>query len=80
MGQELKKTEYRAFVNCQKLEEIYSLIPNPEKCELAFGAFEETVLNNAQLYVPVGTLEQYKNAKGWKDFKNISEIKIMCDR
>lgn len=35
------------------------------------GPFTESVFNNATLYVPDGTVEAYRNAEGWKLFKNI---------
>ena len=36
------------------------------------GPFEEDVFNNATLYVPEGTVDVYRNAEGWKLFKNIA--------
>lgn len=36
------------------------------------GPFTEDVFNNATLYVPEGTVDVYRNADGWKLFKNIS--------
>lgn len=35
--------------------------------------FSQNTFNNATLYVPVGTIDKYKNAKGWKDFLFIEE-------
>ena len=36
--------------------------------------FEQTVYNNATLYVPTGTQEIYQNKDGWKKFYNMQEI------
>lgn len=36
------------------------------------GPFTEDVFNNATLYVPEGTVDVYRNAYGWKLFKNIA--------
>lgn len=35
------------------------------------GPFTESVFNNATLFVPDGTVEAYRNADGWKLFRNI---------
>lgn len=35
------------------------------------GPFTENVFNDATLYVPEGTVDTYRNAKGWKLFRNI---------
>lgn len=34
---------------------------------------KQTLINNATLYVPAGTLEKYKSTKGWKDFVWVEE-------
>ena len=36
-------------------------------------SFSSNVINNATLEVPMGSLEAYQNADGWKNFKNIVE-------
>lgn len=40
--------------------------------EKGFGPFDENVFNNATLYVPQGTVDAYRNADGWKLFRNIT--------
>ena len=59
-----------AFYNCSKLTSIESLIQDPTKCTLSSGAFPYA---STTLYVPKGTIEKYKAAGGWKNFKNIVE-------
>lgn len=54
------------FVSCTNLTKIHCLNPEPPLCSGALG-IEET----ATLYVPTASLEKYKNAAVWKNFKNI---------
>lgn len=54
------------FVSCTNLTKIHCLNPEPPLCSGALG-IEET----ATLYVPTASLEKYKDAAVWKNFKNI---------
>ena len=65
-----------AFKNCRGLTSIVSLIENPFKLGGKTGnptPFPLDVFNNATLYVPVGTIDKYKNTEGWKDFVFMEE-------
>ena len=53
------------------LKEIYSASPVPPSCH--YFAFDKDVKSNCTLYVPIGSLEAYKNAEEWNGFKNIVE-------
>lgn len=56
------------FYECYGLSEVVSLIESP------FDITVNTFSNyGAKLYVPVGTIEKYKAAEGWKRFLNIEE-------
>ena len=56
------------FYECYGLSVVVSLIESP------FDITVNTFYNyGAKLYVPVGTIEKYKAAEGWKRFFNIEE-------
>ena len=67
----------KAFYSCFKMTEVSIHNPIPPICaEDAFG--DSTFGNggafrNAVLYVPTGSLEDYKSAQGWRNFVNIQE-------
>ncbi len=54
-----------------KLVEITSLIEEP--MDIAENVFSEGLYSNASLYVPIGTMEKYKEKTGWKNFVWIEE-------
>ena len=67
----LKEVEAMAFANAIS-GNVYSLSLEPPVC------LEDNVFDgceNGILYVPVGAKEAYSNAKGWREFKKISETK-----
>lgn len=55
-----------AFRSCTNLTKIHCMSVEPPLCSGALG-IEET----ATLYVPAASLEKYKDAAIWKNFKNI---------
>lgn len=55
-----------AFRSCTNLTKIHCMSVEPPLCSGALG-IEET----ATLYVPTASLEKYKDAAIWKNFKNI---------
>lgn len=52
---------------------IYAKRQNPQDFKFDFGDDTENVFENATLYVPKGTREQYMATEGWKNFANIVE-------
>lgn len=54
------------FKGCSALRNI--IVSNPIPVALAETNFDATTYINATLKVPVGSLEAYKNADGWKNF------------
>ena len=65
------------FKGCSALKNI--IVSNPTPVALAETNFDATTYINATLKVPVGSLEAYKNADGWKNFFNIVEDANITD-
>lgn len=65
------------FQGCSALKNI--IVSNPTPVALAETNFDATTYINATLKVPVGSLEAYKNADGWKNFFNIIEDASITD-
>ena len=61
----------KAFSGCNNLAEIVSLIEKP--FSISSSVFSNNTLNNATLYVPIGTLDVYNSTNGWKSFVWIEE-------
>lgn len=63
-----------AFDNCNSLREIHvtTSIPPTMKVE-ADHPFNNECFSQCTLYVPQGSLQNYKNSNGWKEFTNIVE-------
>jgi hypothetical protein len=59
-----------AFYYNSGLKEIHSCHPVPKANSATFAYIDQT---RCKLYVPKGSLEAYRAAPGWKDFKNIIE-------
>ena len=61
-----------AFYGCESLTSIYVKASTPAKIEEYYGKCS-LGCENATLYVPKGSLEAYKSAIGWNEFKDIQE-------
>lgn len=65
----IEKIENFAFVFCEKLKIVKSMIIEPFEV-MAF----DHISQDAILYVPEGTKEKYQQTEGWDEFKEIVEM------
>ena len=61
------------FYGCDNLSTIKSHITDPSKCEVNGSAFSD-ITDKCILYVPKGTIEDYRSENYWKEFKMIEEL------
>lgn len=75
IGSGVKEIKYGAF-NCDNLATVISKIEDPFAISgkgSSYSVFSDNTFMNADLFVPVGTIDKYKATKGWKDFIWITE-------
>lgn len=70
LPENLQEIQSDAFNGCSSLYYIHSL--NPEPPLLNASAFYGVEKNECALVVPEGSVDAYRNADGWKEFKRIS--------
>ena len=77
----VKEIGDRAFAGCTNLERIYSFsfgavsfVKARTRADGSSSVFEGVNKETCIVYVPVGSLEIYRNAEVWKEFKNIVEF------
>ena len=61
-----------AFQDCYGLTSIYCLAKTPPS--IKGTTFKEVDKSFTDLYVPAGTIDNYKETEGWKAFENIMEL------
>ena len=66
----LEEIKDGAFEGCHSLYYVHSM--NPEPPRLDGSAFNGIEKNECALVVPEGSVEAYRNADGWREFKRIS--------
>ena len=60
-----------AFAECYSLTTIFNRRDIPQDIINVFWGLNRTTCT---LFVPIGSIEAYRAAEGWKDFVNINEI------
>ena len=66
--------EFQAFADCNSLKEIHCAITNPRELGDGYSdPFGDNDITNVCLYVPKGSVNEYKAVSPWKNFKNIVE-------
>ena len=73
--------EEAAFKGCSNLRSVISFINYPFEIEGKNSinrTFDLDIFNNVTLYVPEGTIDDYKSTAGWKDFLFIEEGVPSC--
>ena len=71
IGKNVDIIDKRAFRNCYNLKSV--ICENPEPPVIFDNTFEGVPKDNFTIEVPVGSVEKYREAPGWKEFKRISE-------
>lgn len=66
----LTEIQWEAFKGCPNLLTIKAMMPTP--CGISASTFEDNTYFNADLFVPKGCVDKYRNA--WSKFVFISEI------
>lgn len=71
------------YTNCSNLDTIICKMPNPQDVNLRMEVYlshtfpsEFQFSSNKILCVPFNSIDLYKSANVWKDFKNIQELKF----
>lgn len=65
-GSNLSSIQYRAFYGCRNVTKISIKNQNPPICET--NAVDYMASSNCTLYVPIGSLNSYKNSDQWTNF------------
>ena len=75
----IEEIEQDAFKECSSIEYLYCGAKIPPLLAENFKSIAKRHLpfhERVELVVPEGTLEAYRNAPGWKDFKHIRELVV----
>ena len=73
IGRNISKIYTGAFANCTDLADVYCFAPNVPYSE---NIFDNSFVEYATLHVPSASVNAYKAAAPWREFKEIVEIII----
>lgn len=71
LGVNLSSIDENAFAYCHNLTSVVCMAEEPPV--LAENAFEGVPRDNFTIEVPAGSVDKYKRAEGWREFKRIAE-------
>ena len=71
IGNSVTEIGLYAFADCTSISEVE--YPSSAPIEASIDIFEQTVYDNATLYVPVGSLTTFEKTTPWSSFNNIKE-------
>lgn len=72
LGSGLQKLEKYTFKNCKELTEVYCYADTPPLVDV--NCFENSYIEHIDLYVPQKSIDSYKVAETWKNFKSIKTL------
>ena len=72
IGNGIKSIYYQAFALCPNLTDVTCYAENVPSTD--YGAFNESYIEFATLHVPSSSVNAYKTAEPWKNFKEIVSI------
>jgi hypothetical protein len=72
IGSGIQNINKLAFASCTSLKELYCFAKNVPSTES--DSFKDTNIKDVFLYVPSESINSYRNASPWKDFKQVVAI------
>ena len=72
IGSSIKDIDANAFASCAKLQDVYCYSENVPSTQA--DSFKDSYIDYATLHVPAASINLYKTAEPWKNFKSIVAI------
>ena len=74
LGHSIDSIGTKAFNGCKNLSSIFSKISEPSALNYGSDIFKSVKTTTCKLYVPSGTIEEYRATSPWSAFTNIIEL------